>query len=49
VELYNLVEDLGEKTDLASEQAGLARSMDRQLGRWLEKTGAAMPHPTQTE
>ena len=49
VELYNLVEDLGEKKDLASEQAGLARSMDRQLGRWLEKTGAAMPHPTQTE
>ena len=49
VELYNLVEDLGEKTDLASEQAGLARSMDRQLGRWLQKTGAAMPHPTQTE
>jgi arylsulfatase A-like enzyme len=49
VELYNLVEDLGEKKDLASEQAGLARSMNRQLGRWLEKTGAAMPHPTQTE
>jgi arylsulfatase A len=49
VELYNLVKDLGEKKDLASEQAGLARSLDRQLGRWLQKTGAAMPHPTQTE
>ena len=43
----NLADDLGEKTDLASQLPGLARSLDRQLGRWLEKTGAAMPRPTE--
>ena len=48
VELYNLVEDMSEKKDLAAAQPGLAHSLDRQLGRWLEKTGAAMPRPTAT-
>ncbi len=47
VELYNLVEDMSEKEDLAAAQPGLAHSLDRQLGRWLEKTGAAMPRPTE--
>ena len=48
VELYNLVEDMSEKEDLAAAQPGLAHSLDRQLGRWLEKTGAAMPRPSDT-
>ena len=48
VELYNLSEDLSEKQDLAAAQPVLARSLDRQLGRWLEKTGAAMPRPAES-
>jgi arylsulfatase A-like enzyme len=48
LELYNLADDLGEKTDLASQLPVLARSLNRQLGRWLKKTGAAMPRPTET-
>ncbi|MDP7205601.1 MAG: sulfatase-like hydrolase/transferase, partial [Pirellulaceae bacterium] len=49
VELYNLTEDMSEKQDLSAAQPGLARSLDRQLGRWLEKTGAAMPRPANTD
>ena len=45
LELYNLVEDLSEKRNLAKEKPGLAKQLDADLGKWLKETGAPMPRP----
>ena len=44
-ELYNLAEDLGETTDLASEYPDKAAEMREELDRWLKDTGALFPVP----
>jgi arylsulfatase A len=45
VELYNLKEDLGEKTDLAQQQPERAADLRRRLHAWRLAVGAAMPTP----
>jgi arylsulfatase A-like enzyme len=44
-ELYNLKEDLGEKTDLASRMPDKAASLLKQLQCWRAEVGAAAPMP----
>ena len=43
IELFNLRNDLGETTDLAGTQPAKAAELRKQLHRWREETGAAMP------
>ncbi len=43
VELYNLAADPSERRDLASQQAGRAAEMRRQLHAWRDKVKAALP------
>ncbi len=38
-----MTDDMGEQKNLASEEPELAARLDKQLGRWLEQTGAPMP------
>jgi arylsulfatase A-like enzyme len=45
LELYNLSEDPGEKTNLAGEEPGRTRSLYARLRAWREATGAKMPRP----
>jgi hypothetical protein len=45
VELYNLREDLSERTDLAKEKPELAAEMRKRLHAWREESGAKMPRP----
>ncbi|MDA7510951.1 sulfatase [Verrucomicrobia bacterium] len=42
VELYNLVEDLGETENLASKQPDLTRNLQQRLREWQEQVGAQM-------
>ncbi|MCX6908599.1 MAG: sulfatase-like hydrolase/transferase [Verrucomicrobia bacterium] len=44
-ELYNLKDDLGEKTDLAKQMPEKAAALCQQLHAWRESVGAAMPSP----
>ncbi len=43
VELYNLKDDIGEKTDLSRLQPGKAADLKAKLDAWLAETGAKMP------
>jgi arylsulfatase A-like enzyme len=43
LELYNLSNDIGEKKNLASQQARLAKRLEDKLDNWLRETGATMP------
>ena len=43
VELFNLRDDPGEKTDLARQQPGKAAGLLARLHAWREEVGAAMP------
>jgi len=43
VELYNLVDDLGEKNDLAKKMPQKAAQLKQNLDEWLKETGAKMP------
>lgn len=45
VELYHLVDDFGEKYDLASKQPELANRLRAQLHQFRDRTGAQMPLP----
>ena len=45
LELYNLNDDLSEKTDLAKQMPDKAAELCRQLHVWRESVGAAMPTP----
>ena len=45
VELYNLKEDLGEKTDLAAKSPDQAQQLREKLHAWREDVGAQMPSP----
>jgi len=44
-ELYNLKNDLGEKTDLAQQMPEKVAALCKQLHAWRESVGAAMPTP----
>ncbi|NNC87972.1 MAG: sulfatase [Akkermansiaceae bacterium] len=45
VELYNLIEDPGEQSDLAARHPDRVESMRRELQLWLKNTGAKIPRP----
>jgi arylsulfatase A-like enzyme len=45
IELYNLKDDLGEKTDLAPQMPDKAASLLQQLHHWRSQVGAASPTP----
>jgi arylsulfatase A-like enzyme len=45
VELYNLKDDLGEKTDLSARMPQKAHELRQKLHAWREKIGAPMPKP----
>jgi arylsulfatase A len=49
VELYNLVDDIGEQHDLAAEMPERAGAMKTRLDNWLEESGARMPRPLTEE
>jgi arylsulfatase A-like enzyme len=42
-ELYNLANDIGEQTDLRTQESKRAKKMKKTLNAWLKKTGAEMP------
>jgi hypothetical protein len=42
-ELYNLVDDVGEQTDLAASQIQITKSLRKKLDHWLEETNAKIP------
>lgn len=44
-ELYNLVEDIGETTNLANERPDLVADLSRDLESWLDRTSAKRPRP----
>jgi uncharacterized sulfatase len=43
LELYNLKDDVGEKTNLATRMPKKAEAMSAQLRRWIIGTGATVP------
>jgi arylsulfatase A len=43
VELYNLSDDIGEKTDLSKKFPEKAKQMEKKLDKWLKYTGAKLP------
>ena len=43
LELYNLRNDIGEQTNLATEQGELAQQLNARLSDWLEQTSAGLP------
>ena len=43
VELYNVVDDIGEQTDVASQHPERVATMKAELDRWLIETDAALP------
>ena len=45
LELYNLRQDIGEKTDLASQMPAKAAALQRKLAAWRQSVNAAMPQP----
>lgn len=45
LELYNLKDDLGEKTNLSTRLPEKVRQLDRRLSQWLQETGAKLPRP----
>jgi len=45
VELYDVVNDIGEKRDLSDEMPDKAAEMKADLESWLETSGAKMPRP----
>ena len=45
LELYNLADDLGEKTDLAARVPDKARDLRKMLAAWRDRVGAQMPSP----
>jgi len=45
VELYNLVDDIGEKNDLAESQPQLAACLKEKLAAWRKSVDAQMPTP----
>ena len=45
VELYNLLEDLGERNDLAKKTPGKARELQTRLAAWRTALKAPMPTP----
>ncbi len=45
VELYNLVDDIGEKSDLAQTHAEIAKRLQQQLKDWRTSVAAQMPSP----
>ncbi len=45
VELYDLSADIGEKTNLASEQPKVAGDLQKKLAEWRASVGAQMPVP----
>jgi len=45
VELYNLREDIGEKTNLAHKLPDVTKRLQEMLHRWLKETDAVMPTP----
>ena len=45
IELYDLEEDPGEKSDLSDSLPEIAGSMKEKLDSWLRETGASMPAP----
>ena len=44
-ELFNLKDDLSEKTDLAGKMPDKVKELDRRLAAWLQHVGARMPKP----
>lgn len=44
-ELYNLTDDIGEQTDMASKHPEKVTAMRRRLDAWLVETGARIPQP----
>ncbi|MFP6587147.1 MAG: sulfatase [Pirellulaceae bacterium] len=42
-ELYNLVDDVGEQTDLAASQGQIAKNLRKKLDQWLAQTNAKIP------
>ena len=42
-ELYNLAQDRGETTNLASQNAGLVNRMKKMFDQWIGETGSLMP------
>lgn len=49
VELYDLSDDLGERTDLSADEPGIVRQLQDKLTAWRTSTGAAMPTPFAAE
>ena len=45
VELFNLKNDIGEKTDLASDRPEVAKRLAAELRAWRKEVGALMPEP----
>ena len=45
VELYNLRDDIGEKTDLSAKLPEQARQLQKMLAAWRQEVGARMPTP----
>jgi len=45
LELYNLKDDLGEKTNLAAKMPAKAAALRRRLDQWRKSVGALMPTP----
>ena len=43
IELYNLVEDIGEERNLAARFPELANQLDEKLEKWLRKVDARLP------
>jgi hypothetical protein len=45
VELFNVVNDLSEKTDLAAQQPDRVKDLRARLNAWRKETNANMPRP----
>ncbi|NOX54540.1 MAG: sulfatase [Planctomycetes bacterium] len=45
IELYNLAEDLGERTNLADKKPDVAQRLKQQLAAWLNSVEAQFPRP----
>ena len=49
VELYNLSDDIGEKSDLSKKLPEKAKLMEKKLDKWLKDTGAKLPNQARPE
>ena len=49
VVLYDLSQDLGERNNLASDEPEVTRKLERKLNSWLQRSGAKMPFPSNTQ